>query len=161
MANIRKINQILSEKEKFYLQGRIETLYENKTVLEKDPNFTEKQIKDIVNFLEDYVQYDVVVDSLELAHQEVKEKRYQAKIKYESASNRKEADKYLDEWIDLTKKMKNLKAEFEHYEKIRVSKEDKMLEYDGMVCDALERAKNREKGRDDNTPARPNNNRKR
>lgn len=139
MANIRNMKEIYTEEDNKYIDMVYDKTERNKRVLRAHTKYSEEQIQEIADVMLEYTIVNTAVSRLAEDLDSVYELRMQAKARYEGAKSRKDQNKYLKEYLDLTKKEKELKAEHEHYFSYVRKMENQAVEYDKIVNQALDR----------------------
>ena len=143
MASVRKVKEILTQEDYEYLEGVVDILGENQDTLRNYTDYSEEKIKEMIDVMLEYTTYQTVDRRLDSELEEINKLRSEAKRKYENSTNKRERDKYLNSYLDLTNKMKAIKAEKEHYNYGMNKITKKALEYDRIVNVAIDREEER------------------
>lgn len=158
MSKVRKITDILSEKEKNEMEEVIERSQKYKGQLkEGNLNFSDEQIDKMCDLLEEYECLCIVVESLINQEEKLKVKKQNIIQRYNNARTKDERNRALKELTQVKREIVDINIEYDHYESARKKMEDEVFEYDRVLSEARERVNSKDKNKvaDDNAPAKP------
>lgn len=151
MAKIRNVKDILTKEDYEYLGEVVDILDKHKKTLRNNTSYSEAKIQEIADVMLEYTTCQTILGRLDSELEGINGLRMDAKRKYESSKNKKDQDKYLKQYLDLTNKMKAIKGEQEHYNYSLNNVKDKALEYDRIVNNALDREEERKANKNKTT----------